>query len=184
VAHKQQMTFVASVKQRNPGFFYDKKVIEIGSLDINGSIRSLFQKCQYTGVDVAPGRGVDVVAQGHTVEQDLGKWDVVCSTEMFEHNPRWADTWRRMLDLVRPGGLVFFTCATEGRAEHGTSRTTPSDSPLTVGIGWEYYKNLTEADFRAEADLPAVFSDFEFTVEPSHRDIYFWGIKRARSRDC
>lgn len=40
MSHQSQIDFVAGVKNRFPDYFTDKKVLEIGSLDINGSIRT------------------------------------------------------------------------------------------------------------------------------------------------
>jgi hypothetical protein len=70
------------------------------------------------------------------------------------------------------------TCATVGRAEHGTARTSPADSPLTIGKGWNYYRNLTMEDFTENFDLPVIFSVWEFQHEISNHDLYFYGVKR------
>lgn len=176
MAHAEQMLFIHNLKDTMPDRFTKSKVLEIGSLNINGSIRPFFKDCLYMGVDVGPGPGVDFVAIGHEITFAYGQWDVVCSTEALEHDRFWLYTWRNMIALCRRGGLVFFTCATEGRAEHGTARTTPADSPLTVRLGWDYYKNLTPADFADECNLDNVFSDYEFIINDAHHDLYFWGI--------
>ena len=46
--------------------------------------------------------------------------------------------------------------------------------------GWDndYYKNLTEKDIRDCADFDEAFSDYEFSIDSNHHDLYFWGIKR------
>jgi hypothetical protein len=80
--------------------------------------------------------------------------------------------------MVKPNGLVVMTCATTGRPEHGTSRTTPNDSPLTTNIGWDYYKNLTEEDFRNKLDIDNMFSTYKFEVESANKDLYFYGFKK------
>lgn len=69
------------------------------------------------------------------------------------------------------------TCATDGRAEHGTTRTSPRDSPLTVSNGWEYYKNLNESDFKKNFNIEDMFSVFEFSVNAESKDLYFFGVK-------
>ena len=66
------------------------------------------------------------------------------------------------------------TCATEGRAEHGTTRTIPKDSPFTT----DYYLNLTEEDFRQAIDIEKTFSTFAFHTNENPNDLYFWGIKK------
>ena len=47
MAHKEQRDFCLRVKEKYPEFFKDKKVLDIGSLDINGSNRDLFENCNY-----------------------------------------------------------------------------------------------------------------------------------------
>ena len=56
------------MKARFPQYFDNVEVIEIGSLDINGSVRDFYGNTpRYIGVDLAEGKGVDLVAEG----QDL-----------------------------------------------------------------------------------------------------------------
>ena len=81
--------------------------------------------------------------------------------------------------MTKSNGLVFFTCATTGREEHGTTRTgTAWASPLTVKLGWEYYKNLTDVDIKEEIDIDSYFSEYEFDYDLKACDLYFWGIRR------
>ena len=78
----------------------------------------------------------------------------------------------------------MITCATTGREEHGTRRTTPSNSRTSeLEGGWsDYYKNLTEEDFRECLDFDESFSAYEFEVNAAPVcDIYFWGIKRVKN---
>jgi hypothetical protein len=64
VSHSWQLDFVGAIKKSYPEFFTNAKVLEVGSLDINGSIRPFFENCDYLGVDLGEGRGVDMVAKG------------------------------------------------------------------------------------------------------------------------
>ena len=105
-------------------------------------------------------------------------FDVVASCEMFEHDQYWAKSFKNMIRLCRKQGLIFFTCATTGRKVHGTLYNNPHDSPNTVDLGWDYYKNLTEEDFRKEFDFDNLFEKFEFTIDNSNYDLYFYAIKR------
>jgi SAM-dependent methyltransferase len=143
VSHSWQLDFVGAIKKSYPEFFTNAKVLEVGSLDINGSIRLFFENCDYLGVDLGEGRGVDMVAKGEELDFPDGAFDTTASCECFEHNEKWAKTFQNMVRMTRPGGLVFFTCATTGRPEHGTRRTTPQDAPFCG----DYYRNLVAEDF-------------------------------------
>lgn len=175
MAHREQGEYIVSVKQRFPQFFKGGRVLEIGSLNINGTVRQFFDADEYIGVDVGEGPGVDVVMSGHEYD-DERKFDCVISCECLEHNPFWKETFLNMTRLCRRGGLVVFTCATTGRPEHGTERTTPQDSPLTIAKGWSYYENLTEEHF-SSIDLGELFLDHRFSVNTISCDLYFEGIK-------
>jgi hypothetical protein len=81
-----------------------------------------------------------------------------------------------MIRLCKSGGLVVFTCATTGRPEHGTERSTPQDSPLTIAKGWSYYLNLTAEDF-SFVDFDSIFAEYQFSVNSQSCDLYFYGVK-------
>jgi len=178
MSHPQQLYFVSSIRAVFPKQFTNSKVLEIGSLNINGSVRQFFDNCDYTGIDVGDGRDVDIVCEGHVYDAPVETFDTVISCECFEHNPHWAETFLNMIRLCKSGGLIVMTCATTGRAEHGTTRTSPLDSPLTIGKGWEYYKNLIEDDFNNIINASDIFASHNYSVNPASQDLYFWGIKK------
>lgn len=85
-------------------------VLEVGSYDVNGTVRPLFADAgAYVGVDVVPGPGVDMVYDGLTLPYESDTFDVVVSTEMLEHCTR---PWRivaEMARVLRPGGTLLLT---------------------------------------------------------------------------
>lgn len=176
MAHREQAAYISSLKNERPEFFSSGRVLEIGSLNINGTVREFFNADEYVGVDVGEGPGVDVVISGHEYD-NTEPFDCVISCECFEHNPFWKETFLNMVRLSKKGGLVVFTCATTGRPEHGTERTTPQDSPLTIAKGWSYYRNLTEEDFTSVINFEKLFVQYEFSVNTQSCDLYFNGIK-------
>jgi SAM-dependent methyltransferase len=178
MAHWEQRDFVQKIKNELPEYFTNQKVLEVGSLNINGTLRDFFSDCNYIGIDVCFGDGVDVICEGQKYNAPDNTYNVVCSAECFEHNPFWLETFQNMIRLCKDGGLLFFTCATDGRSEHGTTRTTPSDSPLTVSIGWDYYKNLKEKDFTSKLNFDFYFSEYKFEINQQSHDLYFYGIVR------
>jgi SAM-dependent methyltransferase len=173
------MFFVQALRGLWPHYFKGTKVCEVGSLNINGTVRVFFESCDYLGYDVEHGPDVDIAQEGQLIGEPTGSVDVVVSTECFEHNPFWAETLANMLRICRPEGLVVVTCATSGRPEHGTTRTTPGDSPLTVGLGWNYYRNLSAEDFAGASNLHGWFQTFHFYVCPATYDLYFFGLRRG-----
>lgn len=175
--HEAQQNFVRKVRRRYRAAFTGR-ILEIGSLDVNGSVRGLFAGCkEYIGVDVGEGPGVDVVSYGHEFNDPIG-FDCVISCECFEHNPYWVETFSNMVRLCRSGGIVIMTCATTGRPEHGTAQSKPEDSPLTVTKGWDYYRNLTEHDFRRNCqDSLRKLTKKRFRVNRDACDLYFVGMK-------
>jgi SAM-dependent methyltransferase len=178
MSHKEQLDFVHKVKEKYKKHFIDKCVVEIGSLNINGSVRKFFEKCVYIGVDVGPGPGVDVVCLGHEYHMPDNSFDVSISCECFEHDPYYIKTFENMVRLAKSGGLVVFSCATTGRKIHGTKQEEPQSSPLTVNLGWDYYKNLEEEDFTQKMNFDSLFSEYEFSKNTDSFDLYFYGIKR------
>lgn len=174
--HFEQNYYVSILKRHFPESFADVAVLEVGSYDVNGSIREFFENCEYTGLDLMPGPGVDVVvSSGHEYET-YKRFETVLSCECFEHNPYYFETFENMVSHTCGGGLVIFTCATEGRPEHGTSRTSPDQSPGTVSSGWEYYQNLTEKEF-SRFDFPRNFAGYRFASNHGSQDLYFVGVK-------
>lgn len=176
MAHREQGEYIAKIKSMFPSFFNGGRVLEVGSLNINGTVRDQFNAKEYVGVDVGEGRGVDVVISGHEYDSE-DQFDCCISCECFEHNPHWKETFLNMVRLCKSGGLIVFTCATIGRPEHGTERTTPQDSPLTIAKGWHYYKNLTAEDFTSEIDFSRLFTEWAFDDNKQACDLYFYGVK-------
>ena len=180
MAHKQQRDYCEYVRGRFPEFFRHCHVLDVGSLDINGSNRDLFTNCTYTGIDIAPGKNVDVVSLAHEYDRGPESFDTIISTECFEHDKHYPATLRNIVRMLKPGGLFLFTCATEGRAEHGTSRTTPKDSPFTGG----YYKNLSATDILDAIDVFNIFGEHQFSTVHTTHDLQFYGIKEGELLSC
>lgn len=173
MSHKEQREFFEYAKNLFPEYFNDVSVIEMGSLNINGTVRDFYNATKYVGVDLEEGVGVDLVSPAQDVSFQDGSFDVAVSAECFEHNPYWAETFQNMYRIASK--FVIFTCASDGREEHGTRRSHPSTSPFT--LDWDYYKNLNENDFRSLFDIDSMFDRHEFTYNPKSHDLYFWGIK-------
>lgn len=136
------------------------RVVEFGSRDINGGVRDLFDATDYIGLDIAPGPGVDVVA-------DAADWstrkkvDAVVCCEVLEHTGRWREIVANAARILAPGSTLIVTAACDPRAPHSAH----DGRPLTDGS--EHYVNVDPdelADVCADAGL-----------EVMHREVHLRG---------
>lgn len=177
MSHPEQLAFIGACVAANPGLVDGGSVLEVGSYDVNGSVRSLFGgAARYVGVDLVEGPGVDLVVAGKDVDAPDGSFDVTVSGECFEHDPDWRETLATMVRLTRPGGLVVVTCASRGRVEHGTRRTTAAESPGTQAQGSDHYRNVSVADVAA-LPLQDWFADHLLHHAPRAADLYLCGVR-------
>ena len=176
MSHGDQIEFFRIASERLPHFFTGTRVLEVGSLDINGSIRHLTKSCQYVGIDIGVGPGVDLVVAGQDYDAPGESFDLVLSGECMEHNPAWEETTVNMIRMLRPGGLFVLSCAAPGRLEHGTTRSSPAASPLTVAAGQDYYQNLEYRDFK-KARVLTELTTHQHWLNWRTRDLYIAGTK-------
>jgi SAM-dependent methyltransferase len=174
MSHAQQQYFCKLVEKN---FFERKKIsiLEIGSYNVNGTIRDIFVNQKYIGVDVKKGPCVDIVYDGQNLDIK-DKFDLSISCECFEHNPFYLENFKKMIELTKNDGVVVFTCASLFRKEHGTTRTTSADSPGSMEK-WDYYKNLFKKDFEKKIDMNKTFYKYQFYYNLFSDDLYFIGIK-------
>lgn len=179
MAHHRQLQFVNAVKQLFEESFKNRRVLEIGSWDKNGSVRQYFQNCDYIGIDIAEGDGVDHICEGQNAAYPSQYFDTVISCECFEHNPYWLETFINMLRMLKPDGLCIISCASIGRGEHGTKRCH-QDASLTAENNFpDYYHNLERRDFESRLNLKNHFSHYSFFCNIYSKDLYFVGIKHG-----
>lgn len=132
-----------------------KSVLEFGSLDINGSVRAILEtnKTRYVGIDIAYGKGVDVVADA-SVFRDVDTFDIVVCCEVFEHTPKWPKIIENARRNLNKGGLFIATMAGEGRPPHSAIDENPIRD-------FEYYANVTKDDI---GDKLSIFKKYEVNV--------------------
>jgi hypothetical protein len=172
MAHLEQQQFCEKVKELFPDHFKNVNVLDVGSLDINGNCRDLFTDSNYIGLDIAPGKNVDVVGYVHNFAPSI-KFDTILSCEMLEHDMYATLSVLTMIHLLRPGGLLLITAATTGREPHGTTQHSPGDSPFTNG----FYENVSVKKLVLCLDNFQDFVGFDVNIN-DHHDIQFWGVKK------
>lgn len=131
-----------------------KRVLEIGSYDVNGSIRSLVESLspsEYMGVDLQEGPGVDLVCSAEELLNcfPLESFDVVISTEMIEHVKDWKKVISNIKNVCKKGGIILLTTRSYGFPYH----PSPTDF-------WRF-----EID-----DMETIFSDCEILTLEKDRE--------------
>jgi hypothetical protein len=176
MSHPAQRQFFQKVKEKFPQYFKDVEVIDFGSLDVNGTLKALFQNSKYTGVDIHDGRNVDVVSAAHQYYHPY-RVQVVVSGEMLEHDEFWKDSLLNMYNNLKNGGLMAISAAGPTRAEHGTSKTSAPENQW--GSTADYYRNISKEDLEdfAKTGINCLFKEYAIELSESNDDIYFWGIK-------
>lgn len=189
MAHKEQVDYINKIKKLFPNYFINQTVLGIGTFNVCGTEDEYFTDCSYSGLDLGPGPGVDIVCPAQDYNAPDNTFDVIISCECFEHNPFYKETIQNSIRMLKPGGMFLFTCATTGRPVHGVASLEDESKqkwenwktmPNVSREDWdnEYYKNLTEDDIRECVNINDVFSSYEFETETNHCDLYFWGIKK------
>jgi SAM-dependent methyltransferase len=100
-----------------------KRVIEVGSYEVNGSLRTLIElwkPVKYVGVDIKKGPGVDIVCNAENLVEKFGKesFDVVVSTELLEHVRDWRKVVSGIKNICKPGGIILITTRSHGFGYH------------------------------------------------------------------
>ncbi len=184
--HLEAKNFTLFVKKFFGEHFSHKIVLDVGSGDINGNNRHLFENCTYEGNDVIEAKNVTIVSKTKDLPFGDGYFDTIISTECFEHDPEYKDSLTKIYRMLKEDGLFFFTCASTGRREHGTRTREPNSSYGTIGNieGMvDYYQNLTERDLNDVLELDSLFSRWSTYYNAKSSDLYFVGIKKGKPRE-
>lgn len=183
--HEEARQFTLFARIIVKPYFIDKRVLDVGSGDINGNNRFLFERCEYHGNDVTESANTTIVSMTKDLPFENDSFDTIISTECFEHDPQYKESFIKIYDMLKPDGLFIFTCASTGRAEHGTRRSNPNSSYGTIaniGSMSDYYRNLTEHDLNGVLKLNDLFSSWDTYYNSLSHDLYFIGIKRGSIR--
>jgi len=93
------------------------RVADLGSQDVNGSYRRLFDRpgWTYLGIDLVRGANVDLVlASPYRFPLSSGAFDVVVSGQAFEHVEYFWLTWMELNRILAPGGLILLIAPSRG----------------------------------------------------------------------
>ena len=161
-----------------PELVSGKNIIEVGSHDINGSLRQDFEKMnpkEYLGVDVNEGRGVDqlIDVNESLFDQFGGGWDGIITTEVFEHIERWWETVEDFASMLNDGGFVLLTTRSPGFPFHPFDedwwRWTAEDIQVVFGC----FVNDVSSDMVLMNDpmMSGIFCFFKLNLERFNKRI-------------
>jgi len=148
-----------------PSDFNNKRILEVGSRDVNGSIRPYILKISqpesYTGVDMEAGKFVDVVLDAERLVDHFGVnvFDVVICCEMVEHVKNWQLIFGNLKRVLKPTGLMLLTTVMPGCPLH----EFPSDH-------WRYERS----------DMNKIFSDFQVLTIEADSEIHGIYVKALK----
>jgi SAM-dependent methyltransferase len=152
------------------------RVVDLGSR-ISGrqkmTHRDLFagHSCTIIGVDIAPGRNVDLVMKKpYRLPMKSNSADVVISGQAFEHIPFF---WASLLEITRvlkPNGLVFLTAPSRGHVH-------------TAVDCWRYYPDGLRAMatfagldvLEAHTDFPPIIGKRQHDYSAIDTTYRYWG---------
>lgn len=109
-------------------------VLDIGSLDINGSLRELFSKAKvYTGLDQCEGKNVDVIGSSHDIPLQSNSYDIILSSSCFEHDDMFWVSFLEYCRVVKENGYIYIQAPS-----NGPYHAHPVDN-------WRFYKDSWQA---------------------------------------
>ena len=145
------------------------KIADIGSLDINGSIRDLKQ--DVVGFDLQKGKNVDVVIESGKIPRDhKGKYDGVVLTSVWRISPSVEDLKKQVLDLLKPNGHLFLSICVDCSLIHSTSEAT-NHLPQNPWSPREVLEFLEPEMVKVETKM---------VMFKGHKLWVLWAVKRKR----
>ena len=117
--HAAVMEFVKKVVNEYGHLIVNADILEIGALNVNGTIRDAFNDTGYAhwiGVDYNDGDKVDyTVKPGEFLNIVTSEFDVVVSTSALEHDPYLEDTLAWVSIVLKSGGVLILTVDVLGK---------------------------------------------------------------------
>ena len=101
------------IKSMEAEEFNKKRILEVDSKYVNGSVRPLIEKFfspeEYIGVDIESGKFVDLILPAEKLLWYFGSetFDVVIATELLEHIMDWRLVINNMKMVLKCRGYIY-----------------------------------------------------------------------------
>lgn len=158
----------------NYSFDGARRILEVGSLDVNGSLRDQCPNgLDWCGVDLESGQGVDQVVRAHEpLPFPDDYFDLVIASSIFEHDLAFWKTMNEMSRVVSNRGFIYVSAPSNGlvhRYPQDVFRFYPDAGLSLLGIAREIHKpaaHLAES-FVANQDHEGIWNDFVAVIGAS-----------------
>jgi SAM-dependent methyltransferase len=93
------------------------QIVEIGSQNVNGGLRDIFQTphTNFVGVDFVAGPGVDIVLdEPYKIPIISDSVDVVLCSSVLEHSELFWVSFLEIVRIIKPGGLIYINVPSNG----------------------------------------------------------------------
>ena len=155
----------------------NKKILDVGSYDVNGTMKPIFEKGQYIGLDMENGPNVDVVGKSHEIPFIDNFFDIVISSSCFEHDDMFWISFKEMCRVLKPGGYMYIQAPQNG-PYHGW----PGDNWRFYADSWRALEKWGKS-LGYEIELVESYID-EKTPSPEYEGNRIWndsvGIYRKK----
>ena len=155
----------------------DKKILDVGSYDVNGTMKPIFEQGQYIGLDMEKGPNVDVVGKSQEIPFIDDFFDIVISSSCFEHDDMFWVSFKEMSRVLKPGGYMYIQAPQNG-PYHGW----PGDNWRFYADSWKALEKWGKS-LGYEVELLESYID-ENTPAPEHEGSRIWndsiGIYRKK----
>ena len=155
----------------------NKKILDVGSYDVNGTMKPIFEQGQYIGLDMEEGPNVDIVGKSQEIPFIEDFFDIVISSSCFEHDDMFWVSFKEMCRVLKPGGYMYIQAPQNG-PYHGW----PGDNWRFYADSWRALEKWGKS-VGYEVELVESYID-EKTPSPEYEGDRIWndsiGIYRKK----
>jgi SAM-dependent methyltransferase len=136
-------------------------VVEVGSQDVNGSLRSAVpERARYIGLDAQPGKNVDIVGTGNDLPFASAIADITMATSVLEHDTFFWQTFLELCRITKDGGYIYISSPS-----NGATHRYPQDC-------WRFYPDAGSALVKWAARNEIAVELVESFVADRQRDVW------------
>lgn len=187
------------LRERVKEFDLDKgKVLDCGSLNVNGTCRDYFSSTDYVGIDIREGQDVDIIMNAHKLDFPDCEFDTVLCFNMLEHDPRPDCSLLEIYRVLKLGGRFLVAVPSVGYQHHDQPYDfwRVSDKGLKIWLILAGFSEVVTEEIRKLEFLTVDFVELGDVVPfRSHQNVVGlgtrietlisvgWGIKGGLSHD-